>query len=51
VFESLLAGNLALPAAIKDGKLRLTDPKLTEPVMAIFAPRLFWQSPLEQMRL
>ena len=49
--ESLLAGNLALPAAIKDGTLRLTDPSLAEPLTAIFAPRLFWQSPLEQMRL
>jgi predicted acetyltransferase len=50
-FDSLLAGNLALPAAIKEGTLRLTDARLAEPISVLFAPRLFWQSPLETMRL
>jgi len=50
-FESLLVGNLAVNAAIKRGQLRLSHPELAGPLMAIFPPRLFWQSPLELLRL
>jgi len=50
-FESLLIGNLALSAAITRGQLKLSHPHLAAPVMALFPPRLFWQSPLELIQL
>jgi hypothetical protein len=49
--ESLLVGNLAVNEAIARGDLRLSRPELGGPVAALFSPRLFWQSPLELMRL
>jgi hypothetical protein len=49
--ESLLVGNLAVNRAIARGDLRLSRPELGGPVTALFSPRLFWQSPLELMRL
>jgi predicted acetyltransferase len=49
--ESLLLGNLSIPAAMADGKLRLSRTELEGQLAAVFAPRLFWQSPLEMMRL
>jgi predicted acetyltransferase len=49
--ESLLAGNLLMPHAITDRTLVLSDPKLAGPLAALFPARLFWQSPLELMRL
>ena len=50
-FESLLVGNLALNEAIERRALRLSTPELKPTLAALFAPRLFWQSPLEFMRL
>jgi predicted acetyltransferase len=50
-FDSLLTGNLAIPQAIAQGKLRLSRPELAPPLTALFPARLFWQSPLELMRL
>lgn len=49
--DSLLLGNLSAPAAVGAGRLRLSDPQLGPKLEAIFPPRLFWQSPLETMRL
>jgi predicted acetyltransferase len=49
--ESLLAGNLLMPQAIADGMLKLPAPNLAAPLTALFPARLFWQSPLELMRL
>ncbi len=49
--DSLLAGNLAIKPALADGHLRWSDAKLHAALATIFAPRLFWQSPLELMRL
>jgi hypothetical protein len=51
VFDSLLTGNLAIPQAVAQGKLRLSRPELGAPLSALFPARLFWQSPLELMRL
>ena len=50
-FESLLVGNLALSEAVEHGEVRLSSPELAGTLAAVFAPRLFWQSPLEFMRL
>lgn len=50
-FESLLLGNLAIGDAVERGLLRLSRPELAGTLAALFAPRLFWQSPLEFMRL
>jgi predicted acetyltransferase len=50
-FESLLTGNLAAASAVASGQLRLSHAELAAPLAAVFAPRLFWQSPLELMRL
>ncbi|MBL9164377.1 MAG: hypothetical protein JNL18_16735 [Planctomycetaceae bacterium] len=50
-FESLLAGNLAINEAVEQKALRLSTPELKATLTALFAPRLFWQSPLEFMRL
>jgi predicted acetyltransferase len=49
--DSLLTGNLAIPRAIQQGRLRLSRPDLAAPLAALFAPRLFWQSSLELMRV
>jgi hypothetical protein len=49
--DSLLAGNLLLPQATADGTLKLSNSKLAEPLAALLPARLFWQSPLELMRL
>lgn len=49
--DSLLAGNLLMPQAIADGILKLSDPNLAAPLTKLFPARLFWQSPLELMRL
>jgi predicted acetyltransferase len=51
VLDSLLAGNLAVPQAVADGKLKLSDANLAMPLATLFSGRLFWQSPLEMMRL
>jgi predicted acetyltransferase len=50
-FESLLTGNLAINAAITSGKLQLSRADLGAAVSALFPARLFWQSPLELIRL
>lgn len=50
-FESLLAGNLAINEAVEQQRLRLSSAELKPTLAALFAPRLFWQSPLEFMRL
>ena len=50
-FESLLAGNLAINEAVEQQSLRLSSPELKATLAALFVPRLFWQSPLEFMRL
>jgi len=50
-FESLLAGNLAINEAVEQRALRLSSPELKATLTALFAPRLFWQSPLEFLRL
>jgi predicted acetyltransferase len=50
-FDSLLTGNLAVNAAVTQGRLRLSRPELAGHLAALFAPRLFWQSSLELMRL
>ena len=50
-FESLLAGNLAINEAVEQQALRLSSPELKATLTALFAPRLFWQSPLEFLRL
>jgi predicted acetyltransferase len=50
-FESLLLGNLSIAPALAEGQLRLSDANLAGALAALFAPRLFWQSPLELMRL
>jgi predicted acetyltransferase len=50
-FESMLLGNLAVGAAIKRGALQIEQPEAAEALSAIFPPRIFWQSPLESMRL
>jgi predicted acetyltransferase len=50
-FESLLAGNLAVNAAVACGKLRVSRAELAASLTALFPPRLFWQSPLELMRV
>jgi hypothetical protein len=50
-FESLLTGNLAINAAIADGRLKLSHADLATTVSALFPARLFWQSPLELIRL
>ena len=49
--ESLLVGNLPVTAAVARGQLRLSHPEIGEALAALFPARLFWQSPLEQMRL
>lgn len=49
--ESLLVGNLAVPAATARGQLRLSHPEMAHALAALFPANLFWQSPLEQMRL
>lgn len=49
--DSLLAGNLAIKPALAEGSLRWSDPKLYAALAAVFPARLFWQSPLEVMRL
>jgi hypothetical protein len=36
---------------VERGLLRLSRPDLAGTLAALFAPRLFWQSPLEFMRL
>jgi hypothetical protein len=51
IAESLLLGNLSIASAVTRGELRLSQPELAGPLAAIFAPRLFWQSPLELMRV
>jgi hypothetical protein len=50
-FESLLLGNLAINAAIKGGALQVADQQTAFTLATIFSPRIFWQSPLEWMRL
>jgi hypothetical protein len=50
-FDSLLLGNLSLTAAMARGQLRLSHPELIGALAGVFPPRLFWQSPLELMRL
>jgi predicted acetyltransferase len=49
--DSLLLGNLSVPASATHGRLKLSRPELAAELAAIFAPRLFWQSALELMRL
>jgi predicted acetyltransferase len=49
--ESLLFGNLSVPVAVAHDRIRLSHPELAADLAAIFAPRLFWQSALESMRL
>ncbi len=50
-FESLLTGNLSVQTAVPRGMLRLSRLELAAPLAALFPARLFWQSPLELMRL
>jgi hypothetical protein len=50
-FDSLLLGNLSPTAAANRGQFRLSKPELIGALAALFPPRLFWQSPLELMRL
>lgn len=50
-FQDLFASNLAWPAAIERGRLRLENAKIAPVLTALFPPRLFWQSPFEQLRL
>jgi hypothetical protein len=49
--ESLLLGNLSIATAVDHGKLRVLHGDLAGELAAIFAPRIFWQSALELMRL
>lgn len=49
--DSLLLGNLSATTALAHHRLRLSHADLAHPISAIFAPRLFWQSALELMRL
>jgi hypothetical protein len=49
--ESLLVGNLSVPAAVTHDRIRLSRPELAAELAGVFAPRLFWQSALESMRL
>ncbi len=49
--QSLLMGNLSLTAAVAKGQVRLSNAQLAGALAALFPPRLFWQSPLELMRL
>jgi N-acetylglutamate synthase-like GNAT family acetyltransferase len=46
--ESLLVGNLSAAAR---GQLRLSHPEMAQTLAALFPANLFWQSPLEGMRL
>jgi GNAT superfamily N-acetyltransferase len=50
-FQDLLLSNLAWPAAIDRGRLRLENSKIAPVLTALFPPRLFWQSPFELLRL
>jgi GNAT superfamily N-acetyltransferase len=50
-FQDLLLSNLAWPAAVERGRLRLENAKIAPVLTALFPPRLFWQSPFEQLRL
>jgi predicted acetyltransferase len=49
--DSLLIGNLSVPTSVTHDRLRLSTPELAPALSAVFAPRLFWQSALELMRL
>jgi predicted acetyltransferase len=49
--ESLLVGNLSVPTAATHDRIKLSRPELAAELSAVFAPRLFWQSALESMRL
>ena len=51
LFQDLLLSNLAFTEARELSQLRATNPELLRTVMALFAPKLFWQSPLELLRL
>jgi predicted acetyltransferase len=50
-FHDLLMSNLVWPAAIERGRLQLKNAKIAPVLTALFPPRLFWQSPFEQLRL
>jgi predicted acetyltransferase len=50
-FESLLLGNLAINASTKADVLQVNDEQTAATLSVLFAPRIFWQSPLESMRL
>ena len=45
------AGNLAINDAVEQKSLWLSKAELKSTLTALFVPRLFWQSPLEFMRL
>ena len=47
VRDALLLENLAIRGAVKRGQLQSTPEELTETLVALFPPRLFWQSPLD----
>ena len=50
VVESLLTGNLSIPRALEQQALVCRPAELAAILAAIFAPRLFWQSPLDLLR-
>jgi predicted acetyltransferase len=50
-FQDLLMSNLVWPAAVERGRLQLKNAKIAPVLTALFPPRLFWQSPFEQLRL
>jgi GNAT superfamily N-acetyltransferase len=51
VFEQLLVGNLDIARSAASGSLTLSDGALQRLLSTVFAPRIFWQSLLERLRL
>ncbi|RIK77315.1 MAG: hypothetical protein DCC67_12840 [Planctomycetota bacterium] len=51
VLDQLLIGDLAVARAVAEGRLHVSPAGLQSPLAAVFAPRLFWQSSLELLRL
>jgi hypothetical protein len=50
-FRDLLMSNLAWPAALDRGLLRIDVPQKAAVLAALFPSRIFWQSPFELLRL
>ncbi len=51
IMDSLLLSNLSIPAALTAGRLQVSSERVAEALAAVFPPRLFWQSPLELLRV